>query len=662
MIAEIVINSTARELGKFFDYKISDEMVGTVTLGQMVTVPFGVGNKFVDGFIVGLKEKSEFKGLKSIKAIKNDGYALGEDEMKLAKWISRTYYCNLGCTLNLFFTDKTKARSKKENEINLVDDFVANDEQQFAIDRITKNIENRKFNEILLNGVTGSGKTEVYIQSIRKFIDSGFGAIVLVPEISLTPQTVKRFVERLGDKVAVFHSRLNNGQKYDEWLKVKEGRAKVVVGARSALFMPVNNLGIVVIDEEHDSSYKSGQTPYYHAREVAEELCKIKNATLVLGSATPDISTYYKAKSGEIELIELTKRTNSKALPDVKIIDMREELVAGNKTIFSRKLYEEIKKNLSKKEQTILFLNRRGYSTFVSCRKCGFVAKCRNCNIALTYHMETNKLVCHYCGAKYNNPEVCPVCREKYIKYFGIGTQKIENAVNKIFPEASVIRMDLDTTSKKDSHQAILDKFKNENIDILIGTQMIAKGHDFPNVTLVGVMAADTSLNGNDFRCGERTFDLLTQVSGRAGRGEKSGRVIVQTYECDNYSIVSAKEQDYKKFYEQEIILREQLNYPPFYDITLINVAGEDERKVIEDSIIIREAFENVLKEKEGVIVLKEVPSPISKIKNKYRFRIIIKNLKGVEIKEEVNSVLSGKGLDKVSSEFTVDFNPVSFN
>lgn len=662
MIAEIVINSTARELGKFFDYKISDEMVGTVTLGQMVTVPFGVGNKFVDGFIVGLKEKSEFKGLKSIKAIKNDGYALGEDEMKLAKWISRTYYCNLGCTLNLFFTDKTKARSKKENEINLVDDLVANDEQQFAIDRITKNIENRKFNEILLNGVTGSGKTEVYIQSIRKFIDSGFGAIVLVPEISLTPQTVKRFVERLGDKVAVFHSRLNNGQKYDEWLKVKEGRAKVVVGARSALFMPVNNLGIVVIDEEHDSSYKSGQTPYYHAREVAEELCKIKNATLVLGSATPDISTYYKAKSGEIELIELNKRTNSKALPDVKIIDMREELVAGNKTIFSRKLYEEIKKNLSKKEQTILFLNRRGYSTFVSCRKCGFVAKCRNCNIALTYHMESNKLVCHYCGAKYNNPEVCPVCREKYIKYFGIGTQKIENAVNKIFPEASVIRMDLDTTSKKDSHQAILDKFKNENIDILIGTQMIAKGHDFPNVTLVGVMAADTSLNGNDFRCGERTFDLLTQVSGRAGRGEKSGRVIVQTYECDNYSIVSAKEQDYKKFYEQEIILREQLNYPPFYDITLINVAGEDERKVIEDSIIIREAFENVLKEKEGVIVLKEVPSPISKIKNKYRFRIIIKNLKGVEIKEEVNSVLSGKGLDKVSSEFTVDFNPVSFN
>ena len=662
MIAEIVINSTARELGKIFDYKISDEMVGTVTLGQMVTVPFGIGNKLVDGFVVGLKEKSDFKGLKSIKSIKNDGYAVKEDEMKLARWISRTYYCPLGCTLNLFFTDKTKSRSKKENKIEIVDDFIANDEQQFAIDRITKSIEERKFNEILLNGVTGSGKTEVYIQSIRKFVDAGFGAIVLVPEISLTPQTVKRFVERLGDKVAVFHSRLNDGQKYDEWLKVKEGQAKVVVGARSALFMPVNNLGIVVIDEEHDSSYKSGQTPYYHAREVAEELCKIKNATLVLGSATPDISTYYKAKNGEIELVELTKRTNSKPLPEVQIIDMREELVAGNKTIFSRKLYNEIKENLAKKEQTILFLNRRGYSTFVSCRKCGFVAKCRNCNIALTYHMESNKLVCHYCGAKYNNPEVCPVCHEKYIKYFGIGTQKIENAVNKIFPEATVIRMDLDTTSKKDSHQAILDKFKNENIDILIGTQMIAKGHDFPNVTLVGVMAADTSLNGNDFRCGERTFDLLTQVSGRAGRGEKSGRVIVQTYECDNYSIVSAKEQDYKKFYDQEIILREQLNYPPFCDITLINVTGEDERKVLEDSRIIREVFENVLKGKEGVSVLKEVPSPISKIKNKYRFRIIIKNLKGVEINEEVISVLNGKELDKVNSEFTVDFNPVSFN
>lgn len=662
MIAEIVINSTAREVGKIFDYKISDEMVGTVTLGQMVTVPFGMGNKFVDGFVVGLKEKSEIKGLKNIKAIKNDGYALPNDEIELAKWISKTYYCNLGCTLNLFFTDKTKSRRKKETEIKLVNDFVANDEQQFAIDRITRNINDMKFNEILLNGVTGSGKTEVYIQSIRKFVDAGFGAIVLVPEISLTPQTVKRFVERLGDKVAVFHSRLNNGEKYDEWVKVKEGRAKVVVGARSALFMPVNNLGIVVIDEEHDSSYKSGQTPYYHAREVAEELCKIKNATLVLGSATPDISTYYKAKTGEIELVELTKRTNSKALPEVQVIDMREELVAGNKTIFSRKLYDEIKENLAKKEQTILFLNRRGYSTFVSCRKCGFVAKCRNCNIALTYHMESNKLVCHYCGAKYNNPDVCPVCHEKYIKYFGIGTQKIENAVNKIFPEASVIRMDLDTTSKKDSHQAILDKFKNEKIDILIGTQMIAKGHDFPNVTLVGVMAADTSLNGNDFRSGERTFDLLTQVSGRAGRGEKSGRVIVQTYECDNYSIVSAKEQDYKKFYDQEIILREQLNYPPFADITLINVTGEDERKVIEDSIRIREAFEKGLNGKEGVFILKEVPSPISKIKNKYRFRIIIKNLKGVDINEEVNSVLSSKVLDKLSSEFTVDFNPVSFN
>ena len=343
-------------------------------------------------------------------------------------------------------------------------------------------------------------------------------------------------------------------------------------------------------------------------------------------------------------------------------MDMREELIAGNKTIFSRKLYDEIKENLAKKEQTILFLNRRGYSTFVSCRKCGFVAKCRNCNIALTYHMESNKLVCHYCGAKYNNPNICPVCHEKYIKYFGIGTQKIENAVNKIFPEASVIRMDLDTTSKKDSHQAILDKFKNENIDILIGTQMVAKGHDFPNVTLVGVMAADTSLNGNDFRSGERTFDLLTQVSGRAGRGEKSGRVIVQTYECDNYSIVSAKEQDYKKFYEQEIILREQLNYPPFYDVTLINVTGEDETKVIDDSRVIREAFENVLNGREGVLVLKEVPSPISKLKNKYRFRIIIKNLKDIDINEEVNSVLNSKMLDKVNSEFTVDFNPVSFN
>lgn len=662
MIAEIVINSTARGLDRVFDYKISENLEGTVTVGQMVTVPFGSGNRKETGFIIKLKETSEFKRLKSISEVSDIDFVLGEKEFELSKWISETYFCNLGAVLNLFFVDKVKAKSAKVFDYATTLDFTPTPEQSNAINTISSTLGDTGLKEFLLHGVTGSGKTEVYIQIIKEGIKRGFGAIVLVPEISLTPQTVKRFIERLGDKVAVFHSRLSKGEKYLEWEKVNSGKAKVVVGARSALFTPVKNLGIVIIDEEHDTSYKSGQSPYYHAREVAEKLCELNNATLVLGSATPDISTYYRAVNGEIKLIELKKRTNNKSLPQTDIVDMREELVSGNKTIFSTKLYDEIKLNLSKKEQTILFLNRRGYSTFVNCRKCGFVAKCRNCNIALTYHMDTNSLECHYCGAKFKNPDICPICKEKYIKYFGIGTQKIESAVQKVFPEASVVRMDLDTTTKKNSHEEILSKFRDENIDILIGTQMIAKGHDFPNVTLVGVMAADTSLNSNDFYSAERTFDLLTQVSGRAGRAEKNGRVIIQTYESDNYSIVSAKEHDYNKFYSQEILLREQLNYPPFCDIALINVSSDNEAKVIEDSRNIRIIFEEYFKDNEKVIVLKEIPAPISKIKNKYRFRIIIKSDRGIRINECVNRLLHSNEFNEITSEFTVDFRPVSFN
>lgn len=662
LIAEVVINSTARGLDRVFDYKVVEDFEGTVTVGQMVTVPFGSGNRKETAFIVGLKEKSEFKRLKSISEVVDIDFVLSEKEFRLSKWISETYFCNLGAVLNLFFVDKVKAKRTKIFDYEATSNFIPTAEQEKAINTVVSTLNDAGLKEYLIHGVTGSGKTEVYIQIIKECVRRGLGAIVLVPEISLTPQTVKRFIERLGDKVAVFHSRLSKGEKYLEWEKVNSGKAKVVVGARSALFTPVKNLGIVIIDEEHDTSYKSGQSPYYHAREVAEKLCEFNDATLVLGSATPDISTYYRAINGEMKLIELKKRTNNKELPQTDIVDMREELVAGNKTIFSTRLYDEIKFNLAKKEQTILFLNRRGYSTFVSCRKCGFVAKCRNCNIALTYHMDTNSLECHYCGAKFRNPDVCPICKEKYIKYFGIGTQKIESAVRKLFPEASVLRMDLDTTTKKDSHEKILSKFRNENIDILIGTQMIAKGHDFPNVTLVGVMAADTSLNSNDFYSAERTFDLLTQVSGRAGRAEKNGRVIVQTYESDNYSIVSAKEHDYNKFYSQEILLREQLNYPPFCDITLINVSGDNESKVIEDSREIRTIFEKCFEGNERVNVLKEIPAPISKIKNKYRFRIIIKSDRTIRINESINNLLHSKNFSDVTSEFTVDFRPVSFN
>jgi len=545
LVAEIVINSPASELGRIFDYNIPSD-IGTVTVGSRVTVPFGLGNNIVDGFVVNVKESSTISRLKSIINVTED--SINPKDFKIAEFIAKKYFCNLGCALNLFCIDKVKCQKSKEFNFDRTEDFLANEEQQEAINKFKIAIDQEKFREFLLYGVTGSGKTEVYLQTVKYLASQGKGAIVLVPEISLTPQTVRRFVERLGNKVAVIHSRLTKGQKYEQWLKIKNGEALVVVGARSALFTPVHNLSAIILDEEHDASYKSGQTPLYHAREVAEEMGKIHDAIVILGSATPDVTTYYRTTIGEIEKVSLTKRANESILPDVNIVNMSNELMDGNKMIFSRSLHAEIKKNIENHEQTILFLNRRGHSSFVSCRACGFVAKCKNCNIALTYHQDENKLMCHYCGLKYNNFTLCPVCKSPYIKHFGIGTEKVESFIKQIFPEASVIRMDLDTTSKRESHELLLKKFRDENIDILVGTQMIAKGHDFPNVTLVGVIAADISLNVNDYRASERTFNLLTQVSGRAGRGEKKGRVIIQTYESENYSIVLAGQQNYEAF------------------------------------------------------------------------------------------------------------------
>lgn len=663
MIAEIVINNPARELGKVFDYEIPEELIGTVTIGHKVTVPFGMGNMIIEGFVINIKEKSNISILKSIIEIKNCDDKLNEKEINLAKFISEKYFCNLGASLNLFCIDRVKAQKVKKTEFNLVNSFVPNHEQEQAILKINESIVKNEFKEFLLYGITGSGKTEVYLQIIKYLISLDKGAIVLVPEISLTPQTVKRFGERFGNTIAVIHSRLSKGQKYEEWSRIKKGEARVVIGARSALFSPINNLGLVIIDEEHDSSYKSGQTPFYHACEVAQELCRMNNAVLVRGTATPDICTYYKSTTGEIETITLKKRTNNKPLPEVDIVDMREELIEGNKMIFSRKLYSEVKSNLERREQTILFLNRRGYDTFVSCRNCGFVAKCLNCSIALTYHNEDNKLICHYCGAKYKNFDKCPICNSNCIKHFGIGTQKVEESVKKLFPQASVMRMDLDTTSKKNSHEEILREFKNNKIDILIGTQMIAKGHDFANVTLVGVIAADTSLNMNDFRAAERTFNLLTQVSGRAGRGDKKGRVIVQTYESENYSILAAKEHNYDRFYNQEVKIREQLNYPPFCDIIIMNISGRDEKTVIESSKLIREIFNEQFQSFTDVLVLPEVPAPISKINKKIRWRIMIKCKLTEEINDKINNLLISKKIVKIKEvDWTIELNPVTFN
>ena len=462
------------------------------------------------------------------------------------------------------------------------------------------------------------------------------------------------------EKIAVLHSKLSVGERYDSWNKINEGRAKIIIGARSAIFAPIQDLGIVIIDEEHDSSYKSEMIPRYDAKEVARYLCKNKNIPLVLGSATPDIDTYFKAKNEKIMLLELTKRANKSDLPTIDIIDLREELAKGNKSMISSKLYHEIEKNLKDKKQTILYLNRRGFSTFVMCRNCGYTVKCKNCNINLTYHSNTNKLKCHYCGYEEEIVTICPECGSNQIRYFGTGTQKLEYEINKLFPNVSTIRMDIDTVSKKNSHEEILEKFKNENIDILIGTQMVVKGHHFPNVTLVGVIAADGSLNIDDFRANERTFQILTQVAGRAGREKDKGRVIIQTYNPDNFSIECAKKQDYKLFYNTEISLRKQLKYPPFCDIILIGFTSEREEEVKSVSEKIHQYLKNrVIKENIGIILYKAVPSPIDKIKNKYRWRILIKCKFSEEIINLMNDTLKKYyELNNKNTRMTIDLNP----
>lgn len=391
---------------------------------------------------------------------------------------------------------------------------------------------------------------------------------------------IDRFLARFGDVISVLHSKLSNGERYDQWQRIKANKSKIVIGARSAIFAPISNLGIIIVDEEHDSSYKSDMNPRFNAKEIARYICKTNNIPLIFGSATPDVVTFYKTTLGKIDLINITKRANNSKLPKIQIVDLRQELAKGNHSMLSEKLEDAIRNNIQKKEQTILFLNRRGFSTFVMCRDCGYTVKCKKCNITLTYHADVNKLKCHYCGYEIKNISTCPECNSKNIKYFGSGTQKLEEAINKTFPDAKTIRMDIDTVNKKNSHETILNKFKEENIDILIGTQMIIKGHHFPNVTLVGVIAADSSLNIQDYRAIENTFQILTQVSGRAGRENNDGNVIIQTYDPDNFCINCAKEQKYEKFYETEISMRKQLKYPPFCDIIMFGINSTNEEDV----------------------------------------------------------------------------------
>lgn len=533
-------------------------------------------------------------------------------------------------------------------------------EQLKAIDSISDSFS--RDNHVLLHGVTGSGKTEIYLKLIEKELNLGRQGIVLVPEISLTPQMIRRFVGRFGDTVAVIHSGLSDGEKYDEWRRIRQGKAKVAVGARSAIFAPFNNLGIIIIDEEHEHTYKSEIRPKYDAREVAKKRCEIEGCKLLLGSATPTIESYYRAQKGLLDynLVSLQKRVNQKPMPTIEIVDMREELKKGNKSIFSENLKNDILNTINENNQIILFLNRRGYSTFVSCRNCGYVVKCPNCNISLTYHAKGNYLSCHYCGYSMINPKTCPNCNSNYIRYFGIGTQKVEREFQNNFGILNVLRMDADTTARKNSHKIILDDFRNRKSDVLIGTQMIGKGHDFPDVTLVGIITSDTYLNMPDFRAAEKTFQMITQAAGRAGRGDKTGRVIVQTYSPEHYSLLHAKYHDYVGFYNEEIKLRKEMNYPPFSHIGNIIISGFNEKTVERVAKDAGKTLLVIVKEIKNVEIWGPASAPLSKIKNKYRWQIVLKTEKENQLIEIMTKFNNSKICSNNNISIAIDINPLN--
>jgi len=554
----------------------------------------------------------------------------------------------------IFYTDKIVLRSViTEGKYEKTTSLNPTAEQKTILKSLKMQIDKGDLTPSLIRGVTGSGKTEVFLQIIEYIINNGKQAIVLVPEISLTPQMVSRFAARFGDKVSVLHSALSLGERYDEWSKIKNGKVSVAIGARSAIFAPFENLGIIIMDEEHEGTYKSDSFPHYHTKEVALFRSIRENALVILGSATPSVDSFYKAKIGEYNLFEMKSRHNLAIMPKVEIIDMRYELQMGNKGVFSDKLKEEIGRNIQNNQQTILFHNRRGFNSFVMCRDCGQTLMCSHCSISLTFHKHTGQLKCHYCGFERENTSICPNCASSHIRFVGTGTEKIEEEIIKMYGEKSFIRMDADTTSGKHSHEIILNRFEREKIPILLGTQMVTKGLDFKDVTLVGVIMADLSLNIDDYRAAERTFAQLTQVCGRAGRGDIEGRAIVQTYQPSHYAITLAKTHDYPAFFNHEINIRRQLNFPPFCDIVMLLMQGDEEKSVKADLLSIAKKLKNLDAE-----ILGPTPSPYSKIKNKFRWRILLKCKSSENILPILHKILNE--YKSTQNLLTIDINPNS--
>lgn len=761
LYANVTVDISHEKLDKIFQYRVPEALRTLVNLGTAVTIPFGNGNRQIQGYVIGLTDHPDYppEKIKEIRDVSQGQMNVEGKLIALAAWMRDYYGSTMIQALKAVLPVRQKVAQREEKQIRLLlseeeaqkmhalfekknqkararllrallemagqnekdmailswerakeqygitmpvvraleekgivklermriyrdpldlicsksgqdqdnakmrtgRDIFLNEEQQMAVQTILKEWDQKDKSVYLLHGVTGSGKTEVYMELIDFVRKKGKQAIFLIPEIALTYQMVLRFYRRFGSRISVLHSRMSAGERYDQYEKAKNGEIDIMIGPRSALFTPFSNLGIIIIDEEHEESYKSETVPRYHARETAQKRAEMEGAKLVLGSATPSVESYYRTEKGEYRLLEMTQRANGKELPYVQIEDMRQEMREGNRCILSRHLQEQLEICLERGSQAMLFLNRRGYAGFVACRSCGRVIGCPHCNVSLSLHKKVaagEKLVCHYCGYTQPNPRLCPSCGSPFIGSFQIGTQQVVSQVQKMFPKARILRMDADTTRGKDGYHKILDTFVRGEADILVGTQMIVKGHDFENVTLVGALAADLSLHMSDYRSAERTFQLLTQAAGRAGRGAKSGSVVIQTYEPGNYSIQAAAKQDYQAFYEEEILYRSLMDYPPVGGMLALHGQGEDET-YLQMAMDYLKKYLDVLAKKTQARVIGPADESVSKVADTYRKVIYVRHdLQEVldQIKERTEQYIEiNRGFDKITIQYDRD-------
>lgn len=672
--ANLVIDNKSDQTDQLYTYGVKDD----AKIGSKVYVPFARSRNLREAYVVetdGHSGDELGKRLRYIEKV-DDDVSLSEEMIRTALWMKKRYICRLIDAVNCFTPVGEKARrgqrknpfAEEKGEPSSVKELTL--QQAQILQRIGEAAKAKKHRRFLLHGVTGSGKTEIYIRAAQQVLEQGRNVIVLVPEIALTGQIIDRFIGRFGSgKVAVLHSKLSLGERYDQWKKVRDGcdgDGQIVIGARSAVFAPLENIGLIVIDEEHETTYKSDHTPKYDTIEVALKRVQDKdnNGILLLGSATPSVVSYQRAQEGIYELLELTERYNKVVLPEVSIVDMREELKRGNRSIISSELCSKMKDTLEAGRQVILFLNRRGYSTFVSCRECGYVARCPGCGLSLTYHKAGGQAVCHYCGYHEPAPNKCPECGSKYIRYFGSGTEKLEEAVSDLFPEYAAERLDLDTVKRKGELTRKLKAFRSGKTQILIGTQIIAKGLDFRNVGLSGIVSADVSLNIPDFRSPERTFQLITQAAGRAGRGDSQGHVVIQTYSPEHYAVAFASQHDYKGFFETEKQLRAYMGYPPYSDLFQIVFTAKREDAAKDGAESWYERIRGRMAREDQEMVFPPQQAYLGKIKDVYRYSMLIKCPQGRRAEySRIVAAVREEDIEKKKKDYTaiVDINPYSF-